>query len=40
MAAKIGIVTADIAEMSVDAVVNAANGGLRAGGGVCGAGGR
>lgn len=31
------IVVADITEMNVDAVVNAANEGLRAGGGVCGA---
>lgn len=34
---EISIVVADITNMDVDAVVNAANSGLRAGGGVCGA---
>lgn len=33
----INIVKADIAQVDVDAIVNAANEGLRAGGGVCGA---
>ena len=33
----ISIVVADIVDMEVDAIVNAANEGLRAGGGVCGA---
>lgn len=35
--AEITIVKADIAEMDADAIVNAANEGLKAGGGVCGA---